>query len=269
MPLIPPPALTAYDTVNTVLNMARGRLNDELKTLQPMSGKLLDTNQAFAQQTFNTAYRKCQAWLAEKGYARLINEIIVSAIPVVASLDPAAQCWLSWAGFFDGVSLFPSVALPSGFNHPLKIWERWSGQNAQFMDPGMEKFLDGIPTLNKTTAMMFWEWRNDAIYTPGSLIAEDLRIRYVGFLPDIVDVSGNPWFIQPVPIVRIADGLSWYVVAELSGARDGTGNPVELACMAKGEQELMRVFNLAVKADQRVNVRRQARTGRGFGRSWY
>lgn len=268
MPILPPPSLQSYDAVNTVLNMARGRLNDELKTLQASSGKLLDTTQAYAQQTFNTAWRKCQAFLAEKGYARLVDEVVIYALPVVASLDPASQCWLNWAGFFDGENLWPLVALPAqGFSHPLKIWERWSNQNAQFSDPPMEKFLDGLPSTAKTTSLRCWEWRNDAIYMPGSQIIEDLRIRYISYLPDIVDVDGTPWFQQPVPIVRIADALSWFICAELAAARSKVD--MELSCTKKGETEILRVFNLDVKADQRVNVRRQARTGRGYGGNSY
>ena len=267
MPILPPPSNAGYDTAATVLNMARMRLNDELETLQPYSGKLLDTNQAYTQQTFNIAWRKCQAFLAEKGYGKLIDEVVINALPVVASLDPASQCWLSWAGFFDGNNLWPDVALPAGFSHPLKIWERWAGQNAQFGDPPMEKFLDGIPAVAKTTCMRFWEWRNDAIYMPGSQMIEDLRIRHVVFLADIVDINDSPWFQQLVPIVRIADGLSWWICAELAAAKGNTD--IEMTCTSKGEAAVLRVFNLDVKADQRVNVRRQARSGRGYGRSWY
>lgn len=267
MPVLPPPSVSGYDTVNTVLNMTRGRLNDELKTLQASSGKLLDTNQVFAQQTFNTAWRKAQSFLAEKGYGRLIDEVIIYSLPVVASVDPASQCWLNWSGFFDGVNFFPGTTLPQGFNHPLKIWERWSNQNAMFCDPPMEKFLDGLPAWPKTTANRYWEWRNDAIYIPGSQIIEDLRIRFVTFLADIVDISGTPWFEQPVPIVRIADGLSWLIIAELASARGDSEK--EEACMAKGQKGLLQVFNLDVKADQRVNIRRQPRTGRGYGGNYY
>lgn len=266
MPILPPPSLQPYDSANDVLNMTRVRLNDELKTLQAVSGKLLDTNQVYAQQTFNTAWRKCQAFLADKGYARLIDEILLFQLPVVASVDPASQCWLNWNGFFDGANLNLQPQLPQGFSHPLKIWERWSNQNAPFGARPMEKFLDGIPAGAKTTALRFWEWRNDAIYMPGSQMVEDLRIRFVVFLPDLLDAGTTPWFQRPVPIVRIADGLAWFIVAELAAARSNAD--LELACTAKGEAALLRVFNLDVKADQRVNVRRQARSGRGFGRSF-
>lgn len=267
MPVLPPQPAASYDTANDVLNMTRGRLNDSLKTLLPVSGKLLDNGQIFIQQTFNTAYRKCQAFLADKGYARLIDEVIIQALPVVASLDPAIQTWLSWSGYFDGANLFQQPALPQGFNHPIKIWERWSNQNAQFGNPPMEKFLDGIPACSKTTAIRFWEWRNDAIYMPGSQMVEDLRIRFVMFFPDLVDAGPTQWYQQPVPIVRVSDGLSWFLCAELAGAR---GDQVaEQDFTRKGEDALRQVFNLDVKANQRVNVRRLPRSGRGFGRSWY
>lgn len=265
MPILPPQPATAYDTVNDVLNTARVRLNDELKTLLPVGGKLLGNNQAFVQKLVNTAWRKSQEYLAERGYARLIDEVVIYQIPVVSSLDPASQCWLSWAGFFDGNNLFPQPALPQGFSHPLKIWERWSNQNAQFGDPPMEKFLDGIPAMTKTTAHRFWEWRNDAIYTPGSQNIEDFRIRHVIFMPDFQDSGTTPWFQQPVPIVRISDGLSWLICAEIASARGDDAQDFT----DKGESALSKVFNLDVKADQRVNVRRQPRSGRSFGRNWY
>lgn len=264
MPILPPAAAGQYDLVNDVLNMARQRLNDEINTLQPSIGTLLDTTQAFTLQTFNTAWRKCQAVLAEKGYGRLIDEVIIHNLPVVASLDPAVQTWLSWSGFFDGANLTTTPALPAGFSHPIKIWERWSNQNAQFGDPPMEKFLDGIPAMSKTTAIRFWEWRNDAIYMPGSQMVEDLRIRFVVFLPDIADSGNTPWFQQPVPIVRIADALSWWIIAELR-----QDEAAKLTATQKGEAALQRVFNLDVKADQRVNVRRLSRSARGYGRNWY
>lgn len=267
MPILPPVTPSAYDTANTILNMVRARVNDELKTLTPSSGKLLDLGQAFTQQTFNTAYRKCQSYLAEKGYGRLNDEVVVNALPVVASQDPAVQTWLSWAGFFDGVNLFPGINLSTGFGHPLKIWERWSGQNAQFSGPPMEKFLDGLPSLVKTTNIRCWEWRNDAIYMPGSLMVEDLRIRYSVLLPDIVDVGSSPWYTQQVPIVRIADGLSWWICAELAAAKKEPD--METSCIDKGAAAVQCVFNLDVRADQRVNVRRRARTGRSYGRTWF
>ena len=54
----------AYDTLTTVLNMVRGRVNDELVTLSPVGGKLLKNTQVFSQQTVNSAWRNFQDILA-------------------------------------------------------------------------------------------------------------------------------------------------------------------------------------------------------------
>jgi hypothetical protein len=257
MPVIPPIPVQPYDTVNELLTAVGVRVNDEVTTLLPISGKLLDNTQPFTQKTVNTAWRNAQEVLADKGYSRLIDETIIYSLPSVASNDPASQVKLDWNGYFDGANFFPQPRLPQGFGHPLKIWERWSNQNAQFCNEPMEKILDGIPAWAKTTANRYWEWRNDAIYMPGSQMTEDLRIRHTIFLDDFIDLGTTPWFMAPIPIVRCVDGLSWFVIAELAGSRGLVD--MEAVMREKGERALCRVFNLDVKADQRVNVRRRAR----------
>ena len=267
MPILPPANATVYDTVNTVMNSARVRLNDEITTLLPTGGRLVRNNQVFSQQVVNNAWRKLQEYLGERGYARLINEIIIFSLPPCASTDPGSQTWLNWSGYFDGANFWEQPALPGDFSHPIKIWERWSGNNAQFGDPPMEKILDGLPATLKTTNMRFWEWRGDTIYMPGSQMCEDLRIRYINFLADFADVGEVQWFEQPVPIVRVSDAFSWFICAELAAAK-GEDKAAEIF-MTKGEAALNRIFNLDVRADQRVNIRRRPRSGRGFGREYY
>lgn len=267
MPVLPPINAPVYDKVSVVLNVARARLNDELVTLAPVGGKLLENNQVFSLQVLNSAWRRMQDALAERGYARLIDEVILQSFPVVASLDPGVQTWVSWSGYFDGASFWPTPALPADLSHPLKVWERWSNQNSPFSGPCMEKMLDGLPATAKTTSNRWWEWRNDAIYMPGSQMVEDLRVRYVKFIGDFADVGSVPWFQQPVPIARCTNPLSWYICAELAVAKQDEA--METTLIAKAESSLDEIFNLDVRADQRVNVRRQPRTGRGYGRTWY
>ena len=88
---IPPLIALPYDTVNLVLGTARVRLNDSIDTLQPVSGKILENNQTFSQQAVNNAWRFFQEMLADRGFARLIDEVIIAGFPIVASLDPASQ----------------------------------------------------------------------------------------------------------------------------------------------------------------------------------
>ena len=267
MPVLPPPAAAVYDSLNVIIKMVNSRLNDDITTLLPVSGKILRNSQTYSQQLVNNSWRKMQEHLGEKGYARLLNEVVIYGFPVVASTDPATQCWLSWSGCFDGANFFPAPALPTDFSHPIKVWERWSSQNTQFGDPPMEKILDGLPSTSKTTNIRYWEWRGDALYHPGSMMVEDLRIRYINFLPDFLDVGTVPWFQQPVPIVRIADAFSCFVCAEVTAARGDLA--LATVFLEEGKAGLGRVFNLDVRADERVNIRRRPRSGRGYGRSWY
>lgn len=264
MPVLPPVGAPPYALVSDVLNMVKARMNDRLDTLQPVGGKILGNTQPFIQQTVNTAWRKVQQILAERGYATVTEEILVREFPIVASQDPASQCWLGWDGCFDGANFYQQPALPTICTHPLKIWERWSNQNSEFSRDPMEKILDGLPMRTKTTAIRFWEWRGDQIYMPGSQMLEDLRIRFVKFLVDFFDVGNIPWFQQPVSIAGISEGLSWMICAELASARGD--DPT--AFMSRAEEGCMRVLNLDIRADQRVNIRRQPRSGRRAAGYW-
>lgn len=260
MPVLPAISGVQYDTVNDVLTSAKARLNDEITTLLATGGNILGNGQFSTQQNLNSAWRNMQDCLADRGYAALITETVVAGLPVVAGLDPSIQTWLSWNGFFDGANFFPAIQLPGDFTHPIKMWERWSGQNAEFLNPPMEKILDGLPAWSKTSRIRFWEWRGDAIYMPGSQVVEDLRIRYVRYMPDFADVGNLRWFQQPVPIMRGSDSLSWFLCSEVVGSRGDL--PLAQSFRDKGEAALTHIFNLDVKADQRVNVQRHARAGR-------
>jgi hypothetical protein len=197
-------SIPPVDNLNTIINAARARLQSDLPTLAPSSGKILDRTQAATQQAVNNAWRKLQEKLANFGLTVLTDEVILLNVPIVASLDPATQTRLDWTSFFDGVTNTPGTddydpvnkqyvftgapVLPSNCIQPLKIWERWSGINAQFATQPMTMILDGLPTIQKSTANRFWEWRNNAIWMPGSTMPMDLRIKFVQFFPDFEDV---------------------------------------------------------------------------------
>jgi hypothetical protein len=78
-------------------------------------------------------------------------------------------------------------------------------------------------------------------------------------------MANIPWFESDVPIIRCQEAFSLLICAELAPDADTAKAYTEEAEVAIAER-----MNLEVKAKQRVNVRRQARSGRGFGRtSWY
>lgn len=260
MPVIPPPT-TNFDSLTSILNATKVRLNEEVPSLMAVSGKILENGQYFTLQSVNTAWRKLVEHLVTVGYSALTSECIIPSFPIVASTDPASQCWLSLAGCSDSLSYYQTPALPSDFTHPLAIWERWSNQNASFPGQPMEKILDGLPTPQKTGWMGYWEWRNEAIYLPGSLVVEDLRIRYARNIQDFADSGATQWFASTVPLIRCSDPFSLFLCAEFASSRGQEAlaqrfedRAITAAC---------KLTNRDVRADERVDIRRRSAWSQG------
>jgi hypothetical protein len=255
VPVLQPNNSAPYDIVNTVLNTARLRLND---AIQSLGGDVLTNMQPFTQQAVNTAWRRLQAALADLGFSRSTEEIVLTGLPVVANLDPASQVCLSWTNYFDGTNYFTAPVLPQDLILPLKLWERPSGVNATWGGP-ITNFLDGLPGGPKAGANFCWEWRNDAIYMPGSLCVVDLRIRYAAYLPDFITAGQTPWYSQPVPIMRSLDAFAYFICSEVAGPR---GDLDAATFDTKAEAAVRQLFNREAAQKQRVNIRRIPRSAR-------
>ena len=261
MPILPP-GTGSLDTVNSVLTATAARLNDKVETLLPVSGSLLGSGIYFTQQSVNTAWRKMCEFLATVGFTALKQEAIITGIPLSASLDPASTSWLDWFNCFDGANLYDVPALPSDLIVPFKIWERPTGQNAQFPRDPMELMFDGLPGMQKQSWNGCWEWRANRIYFPGALQVMDFKVLYQRYLGDFLDVGNVQWFQQPVPIQRCQDAFSLYICSEFRPA-DGWLEKAEVAARL--------LCNREVSMKARGNVRRQSRSGRlegGWGTGW-
>ena len=259
-----------YDTAQTVLNTARVRLHDRIETAASVRGSLDDATSAYAQAALNSGWRHLQVFLGNCGFTTLIGDTVIPSLPIVATTDPASQTFISWTACSDGVNVaLTSPLLPANLMYPLACWERQSGINAPFpVHPNMENMLDGLPALPKGIMNRRWEWREDAIWLPGAQQHVDLRVRYQKSLADFADGAEIQWFDQPVPILLCSDALAWFVVAEcLSGRADPA---LTSAANEAGEREARKIVNRDVRAKQRVNVRRQPRSGGdGGGCGWY
>ena len=261
MPILPP-GTGSLDTVNSVLTATAARLNDKVETLLPVSGSLLGSGIYFTQQSVNTAWRKMCEFLANVGFTALKQEAIITGIPLSASLDPASTSWLDWFNCFDGANLYDVPELPSDLIVPFKIWERPTGQNAQFPRDPMELMFDGLPGMQKQSWNGCWEWRANRIYFPGALQVMDFRLLYRRYLGDFLDVGNVQWFQQPVPIQRCQDAFSLYICSEF---RPGAG------WQEQAESAARLLCNREVSMKARGNVRRQSRSGRlegGWGCGW-
>jgi hypothetical protein len=268
LPIPPPNPSAPYDTVDSVLNSARVRMND---AIQSIGGDILTDSQPFTQEMANDGWRRLQSFLANLGYSRLKKPLVLYAFPKVASTDPASWTTLDWTFFFDGASFYtaPQVGLfPADFILPLRVSERITGTQAQWSKMNMAQ--DELPACRKTTYNGCWLWENDTLYMPGSVYSMDLRFEYAAFLGDFLTTGSVQWYQQPVPIMRAKNALSYYICAEAAGAReDMDADPF----IVKAEQEARLIVNVEIGQRQRTPARRRCygggNRGLGFGYGSY
>ena len=262
MPGIPSPIPSApYDIVESVLNLARVRVNDAMASI---AGDVLTDVQPFTQAMYNAAWRKFQSFLTYLGHSRFKQSAVLLNFPVLANPDPATQVSLSWSGSFDGTSYYTSPALPQDLIIPLKIWERASGLSMAFHHHPMEQALDGLESRQVAHAFNGeWEWREDTIWMPGSMQAEDFKIEYAAYLPDAVTTGQTNWTQQPVPVMRSLSPLANYMAAEFSAPRADLDAGTFLT---QAEDETRQIYSVEARQKQRTTTSRRGHSS-AFRRS--
>lgn len=257
---LPPLATAPYSSVNDVMNTARVRMND---AIQQLGGDILTNNQPFTQTMVNSAWHRLQHFLANLGYTRLINEVVINSLPICPSIDPAVTCWIDWTGFFDGTQLWNKYALPQKCSFVLKLWDRVSGINAGWGAP-LENVMDGLPARYKYSRNAIFTVYDDKVFFPGTATPVDLRVRYAQFFPSFVTQGETNWYDMQVPIVGCLDSLADYICVEASDGRDDVDSQT---FKTRAEAEAKLIFNRDVRLKNRSNVRRQPRSGprRGLG----
>jgi hypothetical protein len=254
-PVPPPSTVAPYDSLESCLNLTRVRVNDAIANI---GGDILTDTQPFTSVMVNAGWRKLQAFLANLGYSRLKQTFIAYALPAVASTDPASQTLWSWTQFFDGVAYWapPTVTtLPQDFILPLRLWERQTGSNQIFSPLRMAP--DGLPQGYKIPWNRWFEWREDALYMPGSSTSMDLRVEYAAYLGDFTTTNGtlDSPSAQVVPIMRAQSALANYIAAECAAPRDDMDAG---KFVTDAESDARMIFNTEVKLKQRTPVQRKA-----------
>ena len=265
IPPAPPPSIP-FDLVDAAMNTARVRMND---TPLALTGNLLADTQPYAQTIYNDGWRTFQRDLAEYGDPACTEEVILPALQVVASIDPATMFYVSQQYVFDGQNYYTTPyasVLPQDLICPLHLKERLAGSQQLFTP--MWPCDNGVPLVPKTTYLRYWEWRSAgpgnglAIFMPGATISRDVWMRYASYLPDAVDdspIADTPWNQQPLPMLRCSDIVADYVAAEFAFSRGSEqAKAVANSFWADGKAKMRSYVNsTTMKIRQRINHRRR------------
>ena len=253
----------SFPSLETVMNLARALVNDTQAGLTgtPGEGQVLVDNNAVAPFTLsflNSAIRQLYREMRNISDPQLIfDNIILIGLPIIHSptngvgaCDATVQTTLSTVGYFDGVQLWPNLQLPSNMLYPTKLWERCTGTNDNF-EP-MHQVQDGLPGQQQNQVLGKWEWRNNVLNFMGATTQRDIRLRYLGALPQFFSTTMD-FNSTYVPIQDSADVLA-YLVAVSYGRMLGSPGVAEL--LAEQKNQLFQLKNATTRRAQSTNYKR-------------
>jgi hypothetical protein len=194
--------ITNFPTIQTITNLVRSDVRDDMAgaTNTIGEGQILVDNLSTSvtmANFFNSAVRELSRQLRLQNAPMLIRDnYIIKDIPPINGpqglqvADPAVQVAIGQNGYFDGTLWDASFKLPPDVFQVIRCWERQNASNDTFADMGEPS--DGMAGVYQTQGWGRWEWRNDMVWTPGSLDNRDLRMRYLMLLQAQFVQNANP-----------------------------------------------------------------------------
>ena len=259
----------SFPSLEEIQNLIRGLINDSQAGINsiPGEGQIWTdspTISPFVLPLLNSSIREVYRELRNVGDPQLIfDNYIIEGLPILDSptngpggADATVQTTLSTVGYFDGVQLWPNFQLPSNMLYPTKLWERCTGTNDNF-EP-MHQVQDGLPGQQQNQVLGKWEWRNNVLNFMGATTQRDIRLRYLGALPQFFSTTMD-FNSTYVPIQDSADVLA-YLVAVSYGRMLGSPGVAEL--LAEQKNQLFQLKNATTRRAQSTNYQR-----RPFGNS--
>ena len=202
------------DTLELAVNLARVRLNDAIASI---GGDVLTDAAAFTLTAINGGWRRFQETGVSYGITWLKSETTFPLVAPTGSTDPISQSYINWQNYFNGSVLLLAPVLPQDLITPMKMWERISAGGGQLFE--MDRLDNGLPAILKAARNQSWEWREGAIYLPGSINYTDIRLRYAAYFPDFVAAGTTPFASQSIPILRALNPLAWFIASEVAAPR--------------------------------------------------
>lgn len=241
MPIVPS---GAYVTVETVTLLLRALANDMIYS---QAGEILTDTANFLFPLLNDTLEWFTAECINHGVETFTKETYILAVPIVGVNDPGVQVNLNDSGFYNGVAASLLPILPADLYLPDYIWERQNGSTENWVP--MRECLGGMPSVNQGDRLGIWEWRQDAIYMPGAIQVNDLRLRYQGNQASFVSVNDTLYFRGGVGPIAYKT-LSSYLISK---------NP-EAATQAASEanMRMSQIFTRSSRMKQRSPSNRKS-----------
>lgn len=209
--------VTNFPSLATITNLVRSDVRDDMagSTNTLGEGQILVDNTSISvtmMNFFNSAVRElCRQLRIQQAPMLIVDNYIISNIPPINGpqglgvADPAVQVAFGANGYFDGTLWHASLGLPTGVYQVTRCWERQTSSNAEFQDMGEP--ANGMAGVYQGQGFGRWEWRQNMVWTPGSLDNRDLRIRFLLTLNAQFTPNINPATVY-LPIMDCEEAIA-------------------------------------------------------------
>jgi len=249
MPVAP---VSAYNTAEDVMNMARAFVND---SFSQGAGRILVDNASFSVQYLNSALQVLQDRIGNAGNLTLVQDnYLIENLPAVVSIDPAVQCSVSYTGYYNGTAIYPApLVIPGNCISIKELWQRQTGSGLPFTR--MSQAREGLASCVQQQYFGEWEYRGDSIYLNGATVPMDLRVRYeLRFAQISPATPQNPWSGVQISVLASVNQLATIVAYLYARARGAAAAP---AMKADAEEQIRLIENRYIRRAQAVPYHRK------------
>lgn len=259
---------TLFPVIEDVTSLWRAIVNDMFtgKSGVPGSGRVATDDAPFTLPYLNSAVRKVLRDLRNEGVTFPIKDgVILGNIPPVVQSDPSVFVNISYTGTNNGTTTSANPFLPGDCMQVYTVRQRQTGSNLQFTP--MRQSQEGLPSAYQNNWLGMWEWRQYAIWLSGSLVPQDLMIRYLTGQPPI-NVAPAAFSSTPIFILDSIDALANLMAGMYGRARGGNPQSIkDVEAAAEGYIDAM--AEEYIRRQQTVTYQRQSYQGGGSNEGTY
>jgi len=251
-----------FPVIEDVTTLWRALVNDTFTGVSGVagSGRIATDDAPFTLPFLNSAINKVLRDLRNEGVTFPIKDgIVLNAVPPVVQSDPSVFVNIGYTGTNNGTTTSASPALPGDCMQVYTVRQRQTGSNLQFTP--MRQAQEGLVSSYQNNWLGMWEWRQYAIWLNGSLVPQDLMIRYQSGQPPI-RVAASAFSSTPIFILDCVDALA-NLMAGMYGRARGA-NPVSIKSVEDAaEGYISAMAEEYIRRQQTVTYQRQSYQGGG------
>lgn len=259
---------TLFPVIEDVTSLWRSIVNDTFtgKNGVSGSGRIATDDAPFTLPYLNSAIRKVLRDLRNEGVTFPIKDgVVLNAVPAVVKSDPSVFVNIGYTGTNNGTTTSATPALPGDVMQVYTVRQRQTNSNLQFTP--MKQAQEGLASSYQNNWLGMWEWRQFAIWLNGSLVPQDLMIRYQSGQPPInVPVASFP--TTPIFIIDSVDALANLMAGMYGRARGANPDSVK-SVEAKADEYIDAMALEYIRRGQTVTYQRQSYQGGGSNEGTY